>query len=219
MCQRRLCGDSRRRLSSRAKRDRLEARGQELEANSCFSGRRGRIRTCNPRIRNPMLYPFELRARKSLIKVALQRGRREKSSIPYNDITRPQHRRPRRATITSLHPYPSAPAIPATHTPTFPCRCSSHCAAYLEECTPASSRAAARPDSPQYARPRCRAELQDTLHSQMSSATQYFPRASIWQTLHASRWSAAGPSVADNRRQRSPRRTSSDGVGDCLGRT
>jgi hypothetical protein len=27
------------------------------------SGRRGRNRTCNPRIRNPMLYPFELRAR------------------------------------------------------------------------------------------------------------------------------------------------------------
>ena len=26
-------------------------------------GRRGRTRTCNPRIRNPMLYPFELRAR------------------------------------------------------------------------------------------------------------------------------------------------------------
>src|SRR5437588_2020561 len=26
-------------------------------------GRRGRNRTCNPRIRNPMLYPFELRAR------------------------------------------------------------------------------------------------------------------------------------------------------------
>ena len=26
------------------------------------SGRRGRNRTCNPRIRNPMLYPFELRA-------------------------------------------------------------------------------------------------------------------------------------------------------------
>ena len=25
-------------------------------------GRRGRIRTCNRRIRNPMLYPFELRA-------------------------------------------------------------------------------------------------------------------------------------------------------------
>jgi hypothetical protein len=25
-------------------------------------GRRGRNRTCNPRIRNPMLYPFELRA-------------------------------------------------------------------------------------------------------------------------------------------------------------
>ncbi len=29
-------------------------------------GRRGRNRTCNPRIRNPMLYPFELRARKRL---------------------------------------------------------------------------------------------------------------------------------------------------------
>ena len=27
-----------------------------------FCGRRGRNRTCNPRIRNPMLYPFELRA-------------------------------------------------------------------------------------------------------------------------------------------------------------
>src|SRR3954452_23025959 len=27
------------------------------------TGRRGRNRTCNPRIRNPMLYPFELRAR------------------------------------------------------------------------------------------------------------------------------------------------------------
>src|SRR5579863_5489913 len=27
------------------------------------SGRRGRNRTCNRRIRNPMLYPFELRAR------------------------------------------------------------------------------------------------------------------------------------------------------------
>jgi hypothetical protein len=26
------------------------------------NGRRGRNRTCNPRIRNPMLYPFELRA-------------------------------------------------------------------------------------------------------------------------------------------------------------
>ena len=26
-------------------------------------GRPGRNRTCNPRIRNPMLYPFELRAR------------------------------------------------------------------------------------------------------------------------------------------------------------
>ena len=26
------------------------------------SGRPGRSRTCNPRIRNPMLYPFELRA-------------------------------------------------------------------------------------------------------------------------------------------------------------
>ena len=26
------------------------------------SGRRGRNRTCNRRIRNPMLYPFELRA-------------------------------------------------------------------------------------------------------------------------------------------------------------
>jgi hypothetical protein len=25
-------------------------------------GRRGRNRTCNPRIRNPVLYPFELRA-------------------------------------------------------------------------------------------------------------------------------------------------------------
>ena len=29
-------------------------------------GRRGRNRTCNPRIRNPMLYPFELRALKRL---------------------------------------------------------------------------------------------------------------------------------------------------------
>jgi hypothetical protein len=27
-----------------------------------LDGRRGRNRTCNPRIRNPMLYPFELRA-------------------------------------------------------------------------------------------------------------------------------------------------------------
>jgi hypothetical protein len=26
------------------------------------TGRRGRTRTCNRRIRNPMLYPFELRA-------------------------------------------------------------------------------------------------------------------------------------------------------------
>jgi hypothetical protein len=29
-------------------------------------GRRGRNRTCNPRIRNPMLYPFELRAREKI---------------------------------------------------------------------------------------------------------------------------------------------------------
>ncbi len=31
-----------------------------------FLGRRGRNRTCNHRIRNPVLYPFELRARERL---------------------------------------------------------------------------------------------------------------------------------------------------------
>jgi hypothetical protein len=30
------------------------------------NGRHGRIRTCNRRIRNPMLYPFELRALNNL---------------------------------------------------------------------------------------------------------------------------------------------------------
>ncbi len=33
-----------------------------LKAGSCFYGRRGRNRTCNHRIRNPVLYPIELRA-------------------------------------------------------------------------------------------------------------------------------------------------------------
>ena len=33
-------------------------------------GRRGRNRTCNPRIRNPMLYPFELRARSLFTRVS-----------------------------------------------------------------------------------------------------------------------------------------------------
>ncbi len=35
---------------------------QGRRANQNKPGRRGRTRTCNPRIRNPMLYPFELRA-------------------------------------------------------------------------------------------------------------------------------------------------------------
>ena len=34
----------------------------EGPAKILIAGRPGRNRTCNPRIRNPMLYPFELRA-------------------------------------------------------------------------------------------------------------------------------------------------------------
>jgi hypothetical protein len=33
-----------------------------------IAGRRDRNRTCNRRIRNPMLYPFELRARIAVVK-------------------------------------------------------------------------------------------------------------------------------------------------------
>ena len=41
----------------------IAARGMARTGDSCAqSGRPGRNRTCNRRIRNPMLYPFELRA-------------------------------------------------------------------------------------------------------------------------------------------------------------
>jgi hypothetical protein len=38
-------------------------------------GRRGRNRTCNPRIRNPMLYPFELRALNQKFTIGARSGR------------------------------------------------------------------------------------------------------------------------------------------------
>ena len=47
----------------------------ESPGRSISFGRPGRNRTCNPRIRNPMLYPFELRA--------LVRG---KSDLPHSRI-------------------------------------------------------------------------------------------------------------------------------------
>jgi hypothetical protein len=39
-------------------------RDGEVCAIARISGRRGRNRTCNHRIRNPVLYPIELRARR-----------------------------------------------------------------------------------------------------------------------------------------------------------
>ncbi len=44
-------------------RVRMDPQFQQRTLRSKRHGRRGRNRTCNPRIRNPMLYPFELRAR------------------------------------------------------------------------------------------------------------------------------------------------------------
>src|SRR2546429_9834943 len=44
-----------------------------ISLHSVKIGRRGRTRTCNRRIRNPMLYPFELRAREKSICLILQR--------------------------------------------------------------------------------------------------------------------------------------------------
>src|ERR1700733_12312013 len=42
------------------------SRADRSAASWAKAGRRGRIRTCNRRIRNPMLYPFELRALNNL---------------------------------------------------------------------------------------------------------------------------------------------------------
>ena len=40
---------------------------QDNMSEGWWNGRRGRNRTCNRRIRNPMLYPFELRAHADFI--------------------------------------------------------------------------------------------------------------------------------------------------------
>src|SRR5437879_5866422 len=48
-----------------------------VRRSSSQDGRRGRNRTCNRRIRNPMLYPFELRARKDSTSLTCE-------SLPHN---------------------------------------------------------------------------------------------------------------------------------------
>ena len=54
------------RLNSPIEKMNCEDKGSgksEAAEQKTTNGRRGRTRTCNRRIRNPMLYPFELRAR------------------------------------------------------------------------------------------------------------------------------------------------------------
>src|SRR6202022_4029964 len=59
------------------RRGRCRVKEIELNADKTPTlncGRRGRIRTCNRRIRNPMLYPFELRALNNLQLVCVAGG-------------------------------------------------------------------------------------------------------------------------------------------------
>ena len=87
-----------------------------IHHRSCMSGAPGRTRTCDRRIRNPMLYPTELQAQASPA-VAHRDGYDRPGRAACQGSRRRRRRWSGRRDLNSRHPAPKAGALPGCATP------------------------------------------------------------------------------------------------------